>query len=49
MRDIGNKSLKVAIEALAKSIARCTEKGEQHTTDDPGLITFSAGRTDRTD
>jgi AraC-like DNA-binding protein len=40
MRDIDNKSLEVAINALGKSIARCTEKGELHTTDVPGLSLF---------
>jgi AraC-like DNA-binding protein len=30
----------VALEALRKSIARCTEKGEQHTTAIPGLSLF---------
>lgn len=40
MRDIDNKSLEISIDALGKSIARCTEKGDLHTTDIPGLSLF---------
>ena len=40
MREIDNKSLEVAIEALGGSIARCTEKGELHTTEVLGLSLF---------
>jgi AraC-like DNA-binding protein len=40
MKDIENNSMEVAIEALGKSIARCTEQGEQHTTAVPGLSLF---------
>jgi AraC-like DNA-binding protein len=40
MGEIDNKSLEVAIEALGGSIARCTEKGELHTTKVPGLSLF---------
>jgi AraC-like DNA-binding protein len=40
MREIDNKSLEVAIEALGGSVARCTEKGELHTTEVPGLSLF---------
>lgn len=40
MKAIENNSLDVAIEALGTSIARCTEKGEQHTTVIPGLSLF---------
>lgn len=40
MRDTDNKSLEVAIDALKKSVARCTEKGELHTTGVPGLSLF---------
>ncbi|MBT1077007.1 AraC family transcriptional regulator [Geobacter grbiciae] len=40
MQDIGNKNLEVAIDALGESIARCTEKGELHTTGVTGLSLF---------
>jgi AraC-like DNA-binding protein len=40
VQDIDNNSLGVALEALGKSIARCTEYGEQHTTAVPGLALF---------
>ena len=40
MKDIDNNSLEVAIDALGKGIARCTEKGELHTTEVPGLSLF---------
>lgn len=40
MQDAGNNSVEVAIEALRKSIARLTEKGELHTTAIPGLSLF---------
>jgi len=36
-REIDNYSLKVALEALVKSIARLTEHGELHTSAIPGL------------
>lgn len=36
----GNNSVEVALEALIKSIARLTEKGELHTTAIPGLSLF---------
>jgi AraC-like DNA-binding protein len=35
-----NNSMEVALETLGKSIARWTEKGEQHTTAVPGLSLF---------
>src|SRR6266568_2767894 len=40
MKDIDNNNLEVAIEALTRSIARLTEKGELHTTAVPGLSLF---------
>ena len=40
MRIVENDRLEVAIEALNESIARWTEKGEQHTTAIPGLSLF---------
>jgi AraC-like DNA-binding protein len=40
MQDIDNSSMDVALEAFGKSIARCTEKGELHTTAVPGLSLF---------
>jgi AraC-like DNA-binding protein len=40
MRDIDNNGLEIAIGSLGKSIARCTEKGELHTTEIPGLSLF---------
>jgi len=40
MQDVDNEGMEVALEALRKSIARCTEKGEQHTTAVPGLSLF---------
>lgn len=40
MRVIDNNNLEVAIDALGESIARCTEKGELHTTEVPGLSLF---------
>lgn len=39
-QDSDNSSVDVALEALRKSIARCTENGEQHTTAIPGLSLF---------
>ena len=39
-QEIEDNSMEVALEALGKSIARCTEKGEQHTTAVPGLSLF---------
>ena len=39
-REIDNYSLKVALEALVKSIARLTEHAELHTTAIPGLSLF---------
>lgn len=42
MRDAGINGVEVAIEALGKSIARLTEKGELHTAAAPGLSLFSA-------
>jgi AraC-like DNA-binding protein len=40
MQDFENSSMEIALEALGKSIARWTEKGEQHTTSVPGLSLF---------
>lgn len=40
MLDVDNNSLEIAIGSLGKSIARCTEKGELHTTEIPGLSLF---------
>jgi AraC-like DNA-binding protein len=40
MRDIDNNGLEAAIDALGKSIARCTEKAELYQTDVPGLSLF---------
>jgi AraC-like DNA-binding protein len=40
LQDSDNNSMEVAIEALGKSIARLTEKGELHTTAVPGLSLF---------
>jgi hypothetical protein len=40
LKEIGNDSLDVALKALGNSIARWTEKGEQHTTAVPGLSLF---------
>ncbi len=40
MRNIDDNSLEVAIDALGKSIARCTEKAELYTTSIPGLSLF---------
>lgn len=40
IQDNENNSMDVALEALEKSIARWTEKGEQHTTAVPGLSLF---------
>lgn len=40
MSEIENNSMNVAIEALGKSIARLTEKGELHTTAVTGLALF---------
>ena len=40
MREIENNSMEVSLGALGKSIARCTEKGEQHTTAVPGLALY---------
>jgi AraC-like DNA-binding protein len=39
-QEIEDNSMEVALEALGKSIARCTDKGEQHTTAVPGLSLF---------
>lgn len=40
MQDVDNNSMEVALKALAKSIARCTEYGELHTTPIPALSLF---------
>ncbi|ABQ28518.1 AraC family transcriptional regulator [Geotalea uraniireducens] len=40
IKDIGDKSLGIAVADLVKSIARCTEKGELYTTAVPGLSLF---------
>ena len=40
MQEMENNRLEGAIEALGKSIARCTEKGELHTSAVPGLALF---------
>lgn len=40
MQNIDDNSLEVPIEALGKSIARCTEKAELYTTNIPGLSLF---------
>jgi AraC-like DNA-binding protein len=40
MQNIDNNSMKIAIEALGKSIARLTENGELHTTAVPGLSLY---------
>ena len=40
MRELENNSIEVALKALAKSIARWTETGEQHMTPVPGLSLF---------
>jgi hypothetical protein len=40
MGDIDNKNLEVAIDALGKNIAQCTEKTELYTTSVPGLSLF---------
>ncbi|MGD0843795.1 MAG: AraC family transcriptional regulator [Geobacteraceae bacterium] len=40
MRELENNSMEVALEALAKSIARWTETGEQHVTPVPALSLF---------
>src|ERR1700681_4597854 len=40
MQEIDNNSMEVAIEALGKSIARLTEKGEPHTSPAPRLSLF---------
>ena len=47
MQMVENNGLEVAIVALNESIARWTEKGEQHTTAIPGLSLFR--REDPTD
>ena len=39
-QEVKNNSMEVSLEALGKSIARWTEKGEQHTTALPGLSLF---------
>ena len=39
-QEVEDNSMEVALEALGKSIARWTEKGEQHTTAVPGLSLF---------
>ena len=44
-----NNSMEVALEALGKSIARWTDKGDQLVDRDPGLVTLSAGRADPAD
>ena len=44
-----NNSMEVALEALAASIARWTEKGDQHRDRDPGPGTLPAGRADPAD
>ena len=40
-----NKSMKIALEALGKSIARWTDKGDQHLTAIPGLSLFRRDET----
>jgi AraC-like DNA-binding protein len=45
MQDNDNSSVGVTIEALRKSIARLTEKGELHTTAVPGLSLFRREET----
>ena len=40
MRNIDDNSLEIAIDALGKSIAQCTEKAELYTTSIPGLSLF---------
>lgn len=40
MQEYENNSMEIALEALRKSIARWTEKGEQHVTAVPGLSLF---------
>src|SRR6266487_2292773 len=40
MQSVENNSMGIALEALRTSIARCTEKGEQHTSAVPGLSLF---------
>jgi len=40
MQNIDDNSLEIAIDALGKSIARCTEKAELYTTNIPGLSLF---------
>ena len=40
MREIENSGLALALTALEKSLARCTENGELHTTAIPGLSLF---------
>ena len=39
-QEIEDNSMEVALEALGKSIARCTEKGDQHLTAVPDLSLF---------
>ena len=46
---IENNHMEVALEALGKSIARWTDKARPDRDRDPGLVTFSAGRTDPAD
>jgi len=43
MQEIGNDSMEVVLEVLGKSIARWTDKGEQHITAVPGLLLFRRG------
>lgn len=40
MQDSSNKNLRSAIDALGSAIAQCTEKGELHETNVPGLSLF---------
>ena len=40
MQSVENNSMEIALETLGKSIARCTEKGEQHITAIPDLSLF---------
>jgi AraC-like DNA-binding protein len=40
MQDMENNRMEIALETFGKSIARCTEQGEQHVTAIPGLSLF---------
>jgi hypothetical protein len=39
-QNVADSQMDVALDALGKSIAQCTEKGEQHITPIPGLLLF---------